>query len=164
VVHVPESNMKLCSGVGRISEMVKMGLTVGLGTDGCSSNNNLDLFCEMDTAAKLSKVFCLDPTSLDAKTVLKMATTWGASLLGLGKQIGTLEKGKRADIIVVDIHSPHMCPIYDPISAVVYSASGADVKDVIVNGRALMKNREFTTLDPIKIMEKVKGIGKKISI
>ena len=164
VVHVPESNMKLCCGVGRISEMVKMGLAVGLGTDGCASNNNLDLFCEMDTAAKLSKVFDLDPTSLDAKTILKMATTWGTSLSRFGRQIGTLEKGKIADIIVVDLHSPHLCPIYDPLSAIVYSANGADVKDVIVNGRVLMKNREFTTLDPIEIMEKVKGISRNISI
>ncbi|MDY6973100.1 MAG: amidohydrolase [Thermodesulfobacteriota bacterium] len=163
IVHAPESNMKLCSGVARISEMVKMGLTVGLGTDGCSSNNNLDLFCEMDTAAKLSKVFDLDPIGLDAKTVLKMATTWGASLLGLGKQVGTLVKGKKADIIVVDLHSPHMCPIYDPISSVVYSANGADVRDVIVNGKVLMKDRKFMTLDPIRIMEKVRGISKKIS-
>lgn len=162
VVHLPESNMKLCSGVSRIHEMVKMGLKVGLGTDGCASNNNLDLFQEMDAAAKLSKVFSRDPTSLDAKTVLKMATTWGAAILGLEKEIGTLEKGKKADVIVVDLNSPHLCPIYDPVSAMVYSANGADVKDVIVNGRLLMKNREFTTLDSVEIMENVRGIGREI--
>jgi 5-methylthioadenosine/S-adenosylhomocysteine deaminase len=161
VVHVPESNMKLCAGVAPIAEMVRMGLTVGLGTDGCASNNNLDLFQEMDTAAKLSKVFNLDPTSLDAKTVLKMATTWGASLLGLEKEVGTLEKGKKADIIVLDVHTPHLCPIYDPVSPLVYSASGADVKDVIVNGRVLMKDRKFTTLDPIEIMNRVREISRK---
>jgi len=162
VVHVPESNMKLCSGVGKISEMVKMGLNVGLGTDGCSSNNNLDLFCEMDTASKLSKVFDLDPISLNAKTVLKMATTWGAAILGLEKHIGTIEVGKRADIIVIDLHNPHLCPIYDPLSAIVYSASGSDVKDVIVDGKVLMKNREFKTLDPVKIMKMVNDISKGI--
>lgn len=162
VVHVPESNMKLCAGVAPIAEMVKMGLTVGLGTDGCASNNNLDLFQEMDTAAKLSKVFNLDPISLDAKTVLKMATTWGASVLGLEKEVGTLEKGKKADIIVVDLHTPHLCPIYDPVSPLVYSASGADVKDVIVNGKVLMRDRKFTILDPIEIMNKVREISRKM--
>jgi 5-methylthioadenosine/S-adenosylhomocysteine deaminase len=164
VVHVPESNMKLCAGVARVTEMVKLGLTVGLGTDGCASNNNLDLFQEMDTAAKLSKVFNLDPISLDAKTVLKMATTWGASLLGLEKELGTLEEGKKADIIVVDLHAPHLCPIYDPMSALVYSASGADVKDVIVNGKVVMKDRGFTTLDPVEIMKKAKEISKNICV
>ena len=159
VVHVPESNMKLCSGVARVFKMVKLGLAVGLGTDGCSSNNNLDIFQEMDTAAKLSKVFDLDPVALDAKTVLKMATTWGASILGLEKQIGTIAVGKKADIIVVDLREPHLCPVYDPFSAMVYSATGADVKDVIVNGRVLMKNRKFTTLDSEEIMERVKRIS-----
>ncbi|MBW2616156.1 MAG: amidohydrolase [Deltaproteobacteria bacterium] len=164
IVHVPESNMKLCAGPAPVRDMVNAGLTVGLGTDGCSSNNNLDLFCEMDTAAKLSKVYDLDPVGLDANTVIKMATCWGASVLGLEKEIGTLEPGKRADIIVVDTHQPHLCPVYDPLSAIVYSANGADVKDVIVNGKVLMKNREFTTLDPVEIMEKVKAISSKISI
>jgi len=162
VVHVPESNMKLCSGISKVPEMVKMGLTVGLGTDGCASNNNLDLFQEMDSAAKLSKVSSLDPTSLNAKTVLKMATAWGAAILGLEEEIGTLEKGKKADIIVVDINSPHLCPIYDPISAIVYSADGADVKDVIVNGKLLMKDRKLTALDSAEIMEKVRRISRKI--
>jgi 5-methylthioadenosine/S-adenosylhomocysteine deaminase len=164
VVHVPESNMKLCSGVARVTEMVKSGLAVGLGTDGCSSNNNLDIFQEMDTAAKLSKVFELDPVALDAKTILKMATTWGGSILGLEKQIGTLEKGKKADIIVVDLKEPHLCPIYDPFSAMVYSANGSDVKTVIVNGRVLMKNRKFTTLDSNEIMQRVKRISLDIRI
>jgi 5-methylthioadenosine/S-adenosylhomocysteine deaminase len=164
IVHVPESNMKLCAGLAPVRDMVDAGLTVGLGTDGCSSNNNLDLFCEMDTAAKLSKVYDLDPVGLDANTVVKMATCWGASVLGLEKEIGTLELGKRADIIIVDIHQPHLCPVYDPLSAIVYSANGADVKDVIVNGKVLMKNREFTTLDPVEIMEKVKAISSNINI
>ncbi len=164
VVHVPESNMKLCSGVGKIPKMLKMGMTIGLGTDGCSSNNNLDLLCEMDTAAKLAKVFEFDPISLNAKTVLKMATTWGAAILGLEKYIGTIEVGKKADIIVVDLHNPHLCPIYDPLSAIVYSASGADVKDVIVDGKVLMKNRKFKTLDSIEIMEMVNSISKNIGV
>ncbi len=164
IVHTPESNMKLGSGTARISSMLKMGLTVGLGTDGCSSNNNLDLFQEMDTAAKLSKVTDLDPTSLDARAVLKMSTKWGAAVLGLEKEIGTIEEGKKADIIVVDLNSPHLCPLYDPFSAIVYSADGADVKDVVVNGRVLMKDRQFTTLNPVEIMERVKDISKEIRL
>lgn len=162
IAHVPESNMKLGSGVADISRMTKNGLTLGLGTDGCSSNNNLDLFSEMDSAAKLAKVFDLNPLSLNAGEVLKMATTGGAAVMGLEKEIGTLEKGKKADIIVVDLNHPHLCPLYDPISALVYSANGADVKDVIVDGRVLMKERKFTTVDPDEVMGKVKEISKRI--
>ncbi len=164
IVHTPESNMKLGSGTARISTMLKLGLTVGLGTDGCSSNNNLDLFQEMDTAAKLSKVTELDPTSLDARAVLRMSTIGGAAVMGLENEIGSLEEGKRADIIVVDLASPHLCPVYDPFSALVYSADGADVKDVIVNGKVLMKDRQPTTLNPPEIMDRVRDIGKKIRI
>jgi 5-methylthioadenosine/S-adenosylhomocysteine deaminase len=162
IAHVPESNMKLSSGVAGISRMIKTGLTLGLGTDGCSSNNNLDLLSEMDSAAKLAKVFDLDPLSLNAGEVLKMATTGGAAVMGLEKEIGTLETGKRADIIVVDLNQPHLCPLYDPISALVYSANGADVKDVIVDGKVLMKEREFTTVDADEVMGKVKEISKRI--
>lgn len=162
IAHVPESNMKLGSGVADISRMTKNGLTLGLGTDGCSSNNNLDLFSEMDSAAKLAKVFDLNPLSLNAGEVLKMATTGGAAVMGLEKEIGTLEKGKKADIIVVDLNHPHLCPLYDPISALVYSANGADVKDVIVDGRVLMKDREFTTIDPDEVMGKVREISEEI--
>lgn len=163
IVHSPESNMKLSSGVARVSEMLGMGMTVGLGTDGCASNNNLDLFQEMDTAAKLGKVFTLNPVNMDAGTVLKMATTWGADILGLEKETGTIEKGKKADIIVVDLEAPHLVPLYNPLSAIVYSASGADVKDVIVNGEILMKERTFRTLDPVEIIERVTAISREIS-
>jgi 5-methylthioadenosine/S-adenosylhomocysteine deaminase len=162
VVHVPESNMKLSSGVARVSEMVRLGLTVGLGTDGCASNNNLDLFQEMDSAAKLGKVSTLNPVNMDATTVMKMVTSWGASLLSLEKEIGTIELDKKADIIVVDLKSPHMVPLYNPLSAIVYSANGADVKDVIVNGRILLKDRTFLTLDPDEIMERVRAFGREI--
>lgn len=164
VVHVPESNMKLASGVARVQQMVKRGLVVGLGTDGCSSNNDLDLFLEMDTAAKLSKVFNHDPLSLDAKTVLKMATSWGARALGLEDEVGTIEVGKRADMIVVDIGEPHLCPLYDPYSALVYSASGADVKDVVVGGKILMRDRKFMSLDVREAMERVRRIAEGIAI
>jgi len=162
IVHCPESNMKLASGMARVSEMVKKGLVVGLGTDGCASNNNLDLFKEMDTAAKLGKVATLDPVNMGAATVLKMATIWGARLLGLEKEIGTIEVGKKADIITIDLKKPHLVPLYNPKSTIVYSASGSDVKDVIVNGRVLMKDRTFTALDAEEVMAKVREIGEKI--
>jgi len=162
VVHVPESNMKMSSGVARIPEMLRMGMTVGLGTDGCASNNNMDLFQEMDSAAKLSKVFTLDPVILGAETVLKMVTIGGAKIMGLEKEIGTIEVGKKADIIVVDLQSPHLVPLYNPMSTIVYSANGADVKDVIVNGQVLMKDRTFQTLNPDEIFEKVTAISREI--
>jgi 5-methylthioadenosine/S-adenosylhomocysteine deaminase len=161
VVHLPESNMKLCSGASPVKEMMEKGITLGLGTDGCSSNNDLDMFLEMDTAAKISKVMDLDPVGLDAKTVLEIATSRGSSFLGRQNNVGTLEKGKKADIIVVDLGSPHLCPVYDPVSLMVYSASGADVRDVIVDGRILMKNRKFMTLDPEEIMASVRRICSK---
>ena len=162
LVHCPESNMKLASGMARISEMVKKNLVLGLGTDGCASNNNLDLFKEMDAAAKLDKVRTLDPVNLSAETALKMATIWGAKVLGLDQEIGTLEVGKKADIITVDLRKPHLVPLYNPISTLVYSASGADVKDVIVNGRVLMKDRAFTGLDGEEVMAKVREISDEI--
>jgi len=162
VVHVPESNMKLGSGMARTVLMMRTGITVGLGTDGCASNNDLDLLCEMETAAKLAKVFDLDPLSLDAKTALGLATTGGAAVMGLESEIGTLETGKRADMIVVDLNKPHLCPVYDPVSTLVYSANGSDVRDVIVNGRVLMRERKFMTIDADEVMGRVREIGKKI--
>ena len=158
VVHVPESNMKLSSGTARIAEMVNLGMKVGLGTDGCASNNNLDLFQEMDTAAKLGKVFSENPVNMGAETVLKMATSWGGAVLGIEQEVGTIEKGKRADIIVVDLQSPHLVPLYNPFSSLVYSANGADVRDVIVDGQILLRDRVFQTLDPDEIMEKVRAL------
>jgi 5-methylthioadenosine/S-adenosylhomocysteine deaminase len=151
-VHAPESNMKLASGAARVADMVEMGIPVALGTDGCASNNNLDLFGEMDAAAKLSKVMTSDPTSLNAGTVIRMATAWGARLLGLEDELGAIEVGKLADIIVLDLKTPSLCPVYDPLSAVVYAARGSDVRDVIVHGKVLMKDRRFVTLDPEAIM------------
>jgi len=162
VVHCPESNMKLASGVADISRMVKEGVLPGLGTDGAASNNNLDLFQEMDTAAKLGKVYTLDPMNTGAAMVLKMATVWGAKALGLEKEIGTIQVGKKADVVVVDLQQPHLVPLYHPMSTLVYAASGGDVKDVIVNGKILMKDRKMAHLDTEEIMARVKEISKRI--
>jgi len=146
-VHNPESNMKLASGVSPVPALLARGITVGLGTDGCASNNNLDLFGEMDMAAKLHKVHTLDPTVLDAGTVLKMATIHGARALGMGEVVGSLETGKKADIIVVDTNRPHMTPMYNPYSHLVYAACAQDVSHTIINGRVVMAGRDLRTLD-----------------
>jgi 5-methylthioadenosine/S-adenosylhomocysteine deaminase len=164
IIHVPESNMKLGSGIAPLKDIINLGIRTGLGTDGCASNNNLDLFGEMNTAANLANVSTGTPEAAKAHQILKMATLGGAAALGLEKETGSLEKGKKADIIVVDLNSPHLCPLFDPASALVYSASGADVKDVIVNGVILMKERKLCSLDQDQIMAKVKEISQKIRL
>jgi len=162
VVHNPESNMKLASGIAPVPEMLAKGITVALGTDGCASNNNLDLFGEMDMAAKLHKVSKLDPTALDAQTVIRMATIDGAKALGLEKITGSLEVGKRADVIVVDCNKPHLTPMYNPYSHLVYAATGHDVKHSIIDGKVVMENRKLLTLDVKDIMEQSKEKSKKV--
>lgn len=162
VSHNPESNMKLASGIAPVPSLLKAGITVGLGTDGCASNNNLDLISEMDTAAKLHKVDALDPTLMDAVTVLKMGTIQGAKSLGLDDIIGSLEVGKKADVIVIDARRPHLVPVYNPVSHIVYAAQGSDVRDVLVNGRLLVKDRKLLTVDLENIIEKVIKLSKII--
>jgi 5-methylthioadenosine/S-adenosylhomocysteine deaminase len=162
VAHNPESNMKLASGVAPIPELIEQGVPVGLGTDGSASNNNLDLFEEMDFAAKLHKVNRMDPTLLDAEKVLNMATASGADAIGLGKVVGSLEKGKMADVIVLDMQKPHLVPMYHPVSHIVYAAKGSDVRDVIVNGKVLVKDGRLLTIDLEKLFEKVSEIGRLI--
>jgi len=147
VITNPESNMKLASGIAPVTRLIAGGLTVGLGTDGCASNNNLDMLLEMDTAAKLQKLALMDPTALDAVTVLKMATCEGAKTLGFGDLTGSLEPGKKADIIIVDTRKPHLTPLYNPYSHLVYSADGADVSHSIINGRLIMEDRHLLTLN-----------------
>jgi 5-methylthioadenosine/S-adenosylhomocysteine deaminase len=162
VSHNPESNMKLGCGVAPIPKLLKKGVLVGLGTDGCASNNNLDMFQAMDCAAKLHKVFQMDPSVMKAKTLVKMATIIGAEVLGLGNQIGTLEKGKKADLIVVDTNQPHLVPLYDPCSHLVYAAEGADVKVTVINGRVVMRDGKLLTIDEEETLTEVRRIGEKI--
>ena len=116
--------MKLASGVAPVTAMRKQGIVVGLGTDGCASNNDLDMFQEMDTAAKLGKAALLDPTVMSARTVLRMATCDGAKVLGLDGLVGTLEAGKKADICIIDMDKPHLTPMYDEYSHLVYTVGG----------------------------------------
>jgi len=152
VAHCPISNMKLASGAAPLKRMLEMGITVGLGTDGAASNNTLDLFSDMRACALMHKVNNFDPTAVRAKQVVKMATIDGARALGLEKETGSLETGKMADIITINLNQPHLTPLYDPYSHLVYCVGGQDVKNVIVNGKMLMRNREVKTLDEKKIL------------
>jgi 5-methylthioadenosine/S-adenosylhomocysteine deaminase len=162
VSHNPESNMKLASGIAPIPKLLKAGICAGLGTDGPTSNNNLDMFAEMDIAAKIHKVNGLDPTVMNARTVLRMATIEAARALGLEKATGSLEIGKKADVIVIDTHKPHLTPMYNIYSQLVYSAGGNDVAISIVNGRVVMEDRHLLTLDVEKIMADVHQIAHEI--
>ncbi|NOY68429.1 MAG: amidohydrolase [Deltaproteobacteria bacterium] len=164
VSHNPESNMKLAAGVAPVPQMLSAGITVGLGTDGPASNNDLDMFAEMDTAAKLHKVNTLDPTVVDARTVLRMATIDGARALGLGNVCGSLEPGKKADIIVIDTRKPHLTPMYDPCSHLVYAVRANDVSSVIIGGNIVVENRRINTFDVDEIMAEIKEIGKGIAL
>jgi 5-methylthioadenosine/S-adenosylhomocysteine deaminase len=159
VAHCPESNMKLGAGIASVDAMLDEGIALGLGTDGCASNNNLDLLSEMDAAAKLGKYAKLNPTALDAETVLRMATCGGAELIGIASSVGTIEAGKKADIILIDTNAPHMVPMYHPFSQIVYSAAGGDVRDVIINGTIVYRDRQFTALDPAEIITEVRRIA-----
>jgi len=152
-VHNPVSNMKIACGVAPVPEMLAVGIPVALGTDGAASNNSLDMFSEMKFAALLSKAHKLDPTALPAQVVLEMATINGAIALGLQDKIGSLEVGKKADIVVADMKKPHLVPLHNVISHLVYSAVGGDVDTVVVDGKVLMRERGVLTLDEDKVLE-----------
>ena len=155
VAHCPESNMKLASGVAPVPELLAAGVTVGLGTDGSASNNNVDLFAEMDMAAKLHKVHRLDPTVMTARETLNMATMGGAGVLGAQLDIGSLEPGKKADMIVLDLDQPHLTPMYNIASHLVYAAKGSDVVHSLINGKVVMRDRQLTALDEKQIIARV---------
>ena len=147
VSHNPESNMKLASGVAPVPKYLAAGVTVALGTDGAASNNDLDMFEAMRQAAFLHKLETRDPKAIPAPVALEMATLGGARALGLDRQIGSLEPGKRADLIVVGMDRARQTPLYDVISQLVYATHGDDVTTTIVNGRVLMRDRRVLTLD-----------------
>ena len=150
VAHNPASNMKLASGVMPLQRLLNAGVNVGLGTDGAASNNNLDMLDEMKLAALLHKVHNLDPTVADAKTVFRMATVNGARALGI--KAGVIKEGYLADVAIIDFNRPHLRPVNNVISHLVYSASGNDVETTIVDGKILMLDREVLTLDEEKIL------------
>ncbi|MEP6741979.1 MAG: amidohydrolase [bacterium] len=151
VVHNPQSNMKLASGVAPVPQMLKRGLLVGLGTDGAASNNDLNMWEEMDTAAKLHKVFTGDPKVMSAEEAFELATIRGAQALHLETEIGSLEKGKRADLVIVERDSLNQIPLYNVYSDLVYATKANDVETVIINGRIVMRDRRLLTLDEAAI-------------
>jgi 5-methylthioadenosine/S-adenosylhomocysteine deaminase len=152
VSHNPESNMKLASGIAPVKAYLAANVEIGLGTDGAASNNDLDMFGAMRAASFLAKVATSDPTAVSAKTAVRMATIGGARVLGMEKQIGSLERGKRADVIIVSMSAARQAPMYDAISHLVYVTRGDDVQTTIVNGRVLMRNRKVLTLDRAAVL------------
>ena len=162
VSHNPESNMKLASGAAPVPELLAIKAEVGLGTDGAASNNDLDMFEAMDSAAKLQKVMRGDPSLLNARDVVRMATIGGAEVLGLDDQIGSLEAGKQADIIIIPLNKPHLTPMYDPYSLLVYAVSGGDVDTVMVQGKILMENGKLKTLDEASILKEARQTAARI--
>ena len=162
VIHNPTSNMKIASGIAPITEMLEAGVRVGLGTDGAASNNDLDMWEEMRLAAFLQKVDRMDPTAIPALTVLRMATSGGATAIGLGDTIGTLEVGKRADLIQVAFEDVHHVPTYDVVSHLVYVTDEQDVASVVIDGKVVMYERKITSLDTERVAEEATVLAGRI--
>jgi 5-methylthioadenosine/S-adenosylhomocysteine deaminase len=162
VSHNPESNMKLASGTAPVPGYLRGGVTVGLGTDGAASNNDLDMFEAMRTAALLHKHASRDPRELPAGTVLEMATRGGARALGLLDRIGSLEAGKLADIIAVRATHPRLTPMFDPVSHLVYAAHGDDVRLTMVHGRILMRGGVVRSLDESQVLSEAARVADQV--
>jgi 5-methylthioadenosine/S-adenosylhomocysteine deaminase len=163
VVHCPESNQMLASGVAPVVEMIAAGMEVGLGTDGpAGSNNNLDMLEEAASAARLQKVMRNDPKAISAREVLRLATIGGAQVLGLGDKIGTLERGKRADVVLIDLHQAKTQPVYSVESAIVYAASGNSVVTTIVDGKILMRRGQLLTVNEDEAIAKASEYRDKV--
>ena len=162
VIHNPTSNMKIASGISPIVEMLQAGVRIGLGTDGAASNNDLDMWEEMRLAALLQKVDRMNPTVMPASTVLGMATSGGAIAIGLGDAVGSIEVGKRADIIQVAFDDVHHVPTYDVISHLVYVTDEQDIASVVVDGKVLMRNGEILTIDTERVTAEAKALALKI--
>lgn len=162
VSHCLESNMKLASGTAPVVELLAAGATVALGTDGSASNNDVDLFGEMNSVAKVHKAVHLDPTVMSAEATLHAGTMGGATALGVNRMIGTLAVGKKADCIVIDMDQPHLTPCYNIPSHLVYAAGGGDVVHSIINGRVVMQDRVLTTIDEKEVLARMNTIAEKI--
>jgi len=163
VAHCPQSNMKVSAGIAPVPEMIAAGIAVGLGTDGTASNNDLDLWEEIDTAAKLHKVDTLDPTVVPARDALRMATIEGARAIGLDSEIGSLEVGKQADLIVVATDGYHQQPYYDVYSLLTYSTKASDVRMVMIAGRVVMRDGEVLTVNADEVLAKAWEYRDRIS-
>jgi len=162
VVHNPQSNMKLAAGVAPVPKMLAEGLLIGLGTDGAASNNDLNMWEEMDTVAKLHKVFTGDPKVISAQQAFEFATIRGAEAVHLEKEIGSLEKGKRADILVIDRDTLNQIPLYNLYSDLVYATKAWDVETVIINGRLVMRNHRLLTLNEAAVKKDARSFRDKI--
>jgi 5-methylthioadenosine/S-adenosylhomocysteine deaminase len=163
-VHNPSSNMMLASGVAPVAEMRAANVAVGLGTDGVAgSNNDMDLMEEMDLAAKLAKITKMDPRALSAKAVVEMATIEGAKALHMDKEIGSLEKGKKADIIVIGLDEPHAVPMYDIYAQLAYALKGSDVETVVIGGRVVMRDKKVLTVNEVAATAKAREYRKKVA-
>jgi 5-methylthioadenosine/S-adenosylhomocysteine deaminase len=163
-VHNPSSNMMLASGVSPVPDMRAAGIAVGLGTDGpAGSNNDLDLMEEMDLAAKLAKITRSDPLALNAKAVVEMATIDGARALHMDKEIGSLEKGKKADIILIGLDAPNAVPMYDIYAQLAYALKASDVETTIIGGRVVMRDRKLLTVNEGEAVAKAREYKKKIA-
>lgn len=162
-VHNPSSNMMIASGVAPVPEMREAGIAVGLGTDGpAGSNNDLDLMEEIDLAAKLAKISKMDPLALKAKAVVEMATIDGARALHMEKEIGSLEAGKKADLLLISLDEPNAVPMYDVYAQIAYSLKGSDVETVVIGGRIVMRERKLLTIDEPRVLEKAREYGKSV--
>ena len=162
VIHNPTSNMKIASGISPVAQMLEAGVRVGLGTDGAASNNDLDMWEEMRLASLLQKVDRMDPEVLPAATVLNMATLGGATAIGLGDKVGSLEVGKRADLIQIAFEDVHHVPTYDVISHLVFVSDEQDVASVVVDGKVLMKEREMLTIDTDRVAAEATTLAARI--
>ena len=162
VIHNPQSNMKLASGVAPVPRMMNEGVLLGLGTDGAASNNDLNMWEEMDTVAKLHKVFSGDPKVISAQQAFELATIRGAAALHLEKEIGSLETGKRADVVILERDSLNQIPLYNIYSDLVYATKGSDVETVVINGRVVMQNRKLLTLNEVTIKRDARMFREKI--
>lgn len=163
-VHNPSSNMMIASGVSPVPEMRAAGIAVGLGTDGpAGSNNDLDIMEEMDLAAKLAKIHKMDPLALNAKAVVEMATIEGARALHMEKEIGSLEAGKKADLVIIDLDAPHAVPMYDVYAQIAYALKGSDVATVVIGGRAVMRDRRVLTIHEEEVVEKGRAYRKRVA-
>jgi len=162
VSHNPESNMKLASGTAPVAKYLKAGVAIGLGTDGAASNNDLDMFEAMRQTAFLHKLVTRDPRALPAATVLELATLGGARVLGMERQLGSLEPGKRADLIIIGMSQARQTPFYDAVSHMVYVTRGDDVETTIVNGRVLMENKHVLTLDEATVLAEARRLSAEV--
>jgi 5-methylthioadenosine/S-adenosylhomocysteine deaminase len=163
VIHCPKSNLKLASGMCRVHDLLEAGANVAIGTDGASSNNGLDMLAEMQTASLLAKGVANDPSAMKAGDSLYAATLGGARALGMEEQLGSIEPGKLADLVAIDLSQASSWPVYHPLSQVVYACNSRQVSDVWIGGRRVLENRKPTRIDVDRVMAEAKQWGLKIS-